>query len=204
MLVVARYNENVEWTREFPNKVIYNKGDRATIPADLQEYVIDLPNVGREAHTYLYHIVNNYDRLDDILIFSQGKYADHIRVSPAEFRRMFSDISGASENYYDSNCWGKTSCRSYEFTLTNFKGELGNNHLKYGTWFERVFSERYSDEKIIYANAIFSVDKLHILSRSKEFYERLLKELDYHSAPLEAHFMERSWLQTFNIHPTRN
>jgi len=26
-IVVSRYNENVEWTKQFPNLVIYNKGD---------------------------------------------------------------------------------------------------------------------------------------------------------------------------------
>jgi hypothetical protein len=27
-MVVARYNENVQWTKLFPNVVIYNKGDK--------------------------------------------------------------------------------------------------------------------------------------------------------------------------------
>lgn len=27
-IIVARYNENVEWTKQFPNVIIYNKGDK--------------------------------------------------------------------------------------------------------------------------------------------------------------------------------
>ena len=33
---------------------------------------INLPNIGREAHTYLYHIINNYDNLADINVFLPG------------------------------------------------------------------------------------------------------------------------------------
>ena len=38
--------------------------------------IISLPNLGRESHTWLYHIVNNYHELDDINIFLQGKVDD--------------------------------------------------------------------------------------------------------------------------------
>ena len=31
-----------------------------------------LPNVGRESHTYLHHIVSNYDSLADWTVFSQA------------------------------------------------------------------------------------------------------------------------------------
>ena len=34
--------------------------------------VIPLPNVGRESHTYLTHIVTQYDDLSDYTIFFQG------------------------------------------------------------------------------------------------------------------------------------
>lgn len=28
IIVVARYNENIEWTKQFPNVIIYNKGQK--------------------------------------------------------------------------------------------------------------------------------------------------------------------------------
>jgi hypothetical protein len=85
--------------------------------------------------------------------------------------------------------------------LDNWKGILGNNHLTYGPWYERVFGEPYNDRPTMYPSAIFSVDRAHVLSRQKDFYERLIKEVDYHNAPVEAHFMERSWLETFHVVP---
>lgn len=195
-LVVARYNEDVEWTREFPKKIIYNKGDRSTIPVDLQECVIDLPNVGRETHTYLYHVITNYDKIDDIIIFTQGNYTDHINATPTKFKEYFSNIKGLSNNFIDCKHWGEFA-RSYNFNISQHKGNLSNVHLTYGPWYERVFGEKYNESTLIYPGAIFSVRKALILSRSKEFYERLIKEVDYDNAPQECHFMERSWLELF-------
>lgn len=66
-IVVARYNEDISWTKPFETiTTIYNKGED-NIPNS-----INLKNVGRESHTYLYHIVNNYDSLADITVFFQG------------------------------------------------------------------------------------------------------------------------------------
>jgi len=52
LIVVSRYNENIEWTKEFPNVLIYNKGEK------LDNYTnqIMLDNVGREGHTYYKYI----------------------------------------------------------------------------------------------------------------------------------------------------
>ena len=71
-IVVARYNEDIKWLDEFNNFNVhlYNKGD------DNLENSTKLPNIGREAHTYLTHIVENYDNLDDVIIFTQGN-PDH-------------------------------------------------------------------------------------------------------------------------------
>ena len=63
-IVVARYNEDVKWLNEFDTPTykvfLYNKGkplNANELPRNVVQ--IDLPNVGREAHTYLYHIVSD-------------------------------------------------------------------------------------------------------------------------------------------------
>ena len=66
-IVVSRYNEDISWTfKYYPNIIIYNKGE------DHISDSISLPNVGRESHTYLYHIVSNYHQLADRTVFVQG------------------------------------------------------------------------------------------------------------------------------------
>ena len=48
-VVVARFNEDLGWTKALrpdARLFVYNKGEPR-----------DLPNVGREAHTYFWHII---------------------------------------------------------------------------------------------------------------------------------------------------
>lgn len=68
-LVVARFLEDVAWTSRVPKGWavrVYDKGNRG------------LPNgMGREAHTYLFHILTQYEHLDGDTAFVQGKPFDH-------------------------------------------------------------------------------------------------------------------------------
>ena len=64
-IVVARFNEDLEWTKQFSNVIVYNKG---TTIEDFNQ--ICLTNVGREGHTYYKHI---YDNLADYTIFFTRK-----------------------------------------------------------------------------------------------------------------------------------
>ncbi|RYZ90483.1 MAG: DUF3431 domain-containing protein, partial [Proteobacteria bacterium] len=63
-LVVARYLEDLAWLRNIPPQIratVYDKNADSPHPGALQ-----LPNIGREAHTYLHHIVTRYDELAPI------------------------------------------------------------------------------------------------------------------------------------------
>ena len=65
-LVVARYNENLDWIRsEYSRIFIYNKGE----PLNIEKEII-LPNIGRESQTYLYHIVENYYKTPPEVLFN--------------------------------------------------------------------------------------------------------------------------------------
>ena len=197
-LVIARYNEDIEWVKDFPTKYVYNKGNIDTISDVLKDYTINLPNVGRESHTYLYHIIQNYDTLDDITIFTQGTYNNHCRMSVNKFRDVFSNIHGYSKNYIDSTYWGGYR-RHYNFNIKYWTGELKNKDKQYGPWFESIFNQPFNNSTFVYKGGIFSVSKDTILKRPKSFYEMLLKEVDYDNNPIEGHFMERSWLEVFCI-----
>lgn len=73
-LVVSRYRESLDWLKDLPPQikiVVYNKG-----PDDLTIPHINLPNVGREGHTFYYHICNN-EITDDYTFFVQGNPYPH-------------------------------------------------------------------------------------------------------------------------------
>ena len=78
--VIARYNEDIEWTKRYDNVLIFNKG----LPLD-GIACEPLPNVGREGHTYYKYICDNYENLDDYTVFLQGHPFDH---SPNLFKNL--------------------------------------------------------------------------------------------------------------------
>jgi len=67
-VVLSQYDEDVAWSDDYKNiRTVYCK--KSSVGA---EGCIPLENVGREGHTYLHHIVKNYDNLAEWTVFSQA------------------------------------------------------------------------------------------------------------------------------------
>jgi hypothetical protein len=74
-IVVARYNENLDWLMPYNDSVVvFNKGEN-NIPQF--KNIKTLKNTGREGDTYLRYIINNYENLPDKITFLQGDSFSH-------------------------------------------------------------------------------------------------------------------------------
>jgi hypothetical protein len=72
-IVIARYNEYIDWALAYSDiAIVYNKGSNFEYEKNIQN-VITVENVGREGHTYLFHIITNYHNLTDYTVFTQGE-----------------------------------------------------------------------------------------------------------------------------------
>jgi len=181
IIVVARYNEDIEWTKHFPNVIIYNKGTK--LKEGYNEIVLD--NVGREGHTYYKYICDNYDHLEDYTIFLQGFPLDH---SP----NIINDV-----NKYINN---KELNIDFEYLsqyihYTNFELHCQSFvEIKdiYST-FEKIFGIKcaINHELVFGAGAQFIVSRNTILKKPKEFYENIVKILEYSINPIEGYHIER-------------
>lgn len=150
-VVVARYNEDVEWCKPFPC-IIYNKG--GALPN-----TIALPNIGREAHTYLHHIIENYDNLDDYTAFVQGDPFDHspnilrnLRATPVTPFTWLSERIILTTTEYDGD---DPTLPMKEFTM-----------MLYGKLIQRTF--KFGE------GAQFIVSRDAIRRKPKAFYQFLL------------------------------
>lgn len=194
--IIARFNEDLAWLDRIPpNEVlIYNKGE--PIPG---KNVIELPNVGRESHTYLSFIVSNYSTLPDVTIFSQGYIHDHVpltTLSDADYLRVLGDKaeqSGISDNFGTTAIALDWNIRQQVDLIQNFNVR-DPTKVTFGYWFKDNFGMDFpaSNCKISYGS-VFAMRKDKILSRPKHFYARLLAQHAGENAPIEAHFLERSW-----------
>ena len=184
-IVVARYNEDLEWTKQFLNVIVYNKG--TTLTGDFNQNL--LVNVGREGHTYYKYIYDNYDNLDDYTIFLQGNPFDH---SP--------NIISNLNNYFNN----KDLSIDFEFLSENIlKTNLSRCPYHTGLpiieTYEKLFDERKEDLEFQFGSgAQFIVSKQKILQRPKQFYLKIVEMLDKDVNPIEGFVIERLHKLIFN------
>lgn len=196
-IVVARYKED-PWSwlpKDDPYVKVYDKNDLAPIDGS----VARLKNIGRESHTYLTYIVENYDNLPDVVFFTQGS-SDHTYGHLIDY---FTGITGnCSENFH------VTKGPYYTFDpdghlrdQVHYGVDLYASELNFYDWFTRYISSDVDPRGDItwYMGATFSVKSEKIRTRSKEYYTSLLAQFPKdQSNPEVGHFFERSWYYMFN------
>lgn len=177
-ILVARYKEDVEWTKPLQNVIIYNKGE----PLGEPYHEVFLPNVGREGHTYYQFICDHYDTLMDYTIFVQGHPFDH---SPYLIEHIERNLGLGWSN-------ADFECLSYKQFYCNLSGCFYHPGIPLIDTYERIFGERKTEMGFDFgAGAHFMVSKNSILKRPKSFYENIVKILEYDVNPIEGFVVER-------------
>jgi hypothetical protein len=211
-IIVSRYNEDLEWLNseiieDFP-VIIYNKGLNEDFykPQHLKN-VISLDNVGVCVHTYLYHIIENYDNLSDVTIFLPGSCMDdHKKEKTMNTIKKTKDTKNTV--FYAGHFDKTVASELYNFSLDNYS--LANSKNKdlnsdktlnncdirpFGKWYETLFPN--IDISHVNYYGIFSVSREHILNRSKESYEELIQYVNKNKNEECAHYFERAFFAVF-------
>lgn len=178
-IVVSRYNEDVSWTKQFNNVIIYNKGEK--LNDDTYNEIL-LHNVGREGHTYYTHIYENYYNLSDYTIFLQANTTDHADNIPEKINAYLND------KYLDIDIefLGRDN---YNYKLS---GDPMYISIPLMEVYEKLFGEKHADMDLSYnAGALFIVSKNRILKRPREFYLKIVNMLNKELVPIEGHAIER-------------
>jgi hypothetical protein len=210
-IVIARYNEDLKWTLEKPfnqfKYIVYNKGNNEDFEKTNVKSIIKLPNVGKCDHTYLYHIINNYNNLADIVVFFPGSIdMSHKKKIGA---KILEEIKKRNNAVFISFNQEDIQQSQYNLVMDNYITTYGKNkdvnpesELKksdirpFGKWFENKFGNIKVDCYIYYG--IFSVHKNDILQNSIDKYKNLIGDLSDHSNPEVGHYFERSWCAIFH------
>ena len=164
-VVVSRYSENLSWVNQVPKEckvTIYNKGN------DLEFSCIKLNNIGRESHTYIRHIVDNYNNLSDYTIFVQGNPFDH---SPGLIGYI-ENILNLEENNKDFS-WLTSNMFRTDFEYKREPNMSVCPYIKFA--YETIFGESPDFEAFIFGGgAQFCVSKSRIQERPLSFYKNIL------------------------------
>lgn len=213
-ITVARYNESLKWTLDYPfnqfTYTVYNKSNNENFEKKYVTKIVSLPNVGKCDHTYLYHIIKNYDNLSAINVFLPGsidlKYKKRIASKLLREIQETSNATFISLNEYDiKNLYYDFKMNKYQTKykvnrILNSESKIKKSEIRpYGKWFENKFGDIKINCVIYYG--IFSIHKEDIIQHPKSRYEMLIKDLSDHPNPEAGHYFERSWCAVF--HPLK-
>ena len=205
-LIISRYKEDISWIKPHKdfNLFIYNKGPKLKNIDHVQyRSLINLENVGRESHTWLYHIVNNYHVLDDISIFLQGRIDDLNCMAfqdPNDYIKKINKYGFAVSRYglLSPFHWkfnvGIEKNEKYKKNWDNF--EISRSKIGFRKFAESLFPDIPRFVATSYGGC-FAIKNNLIKKYSLEFYSKLLYTLSLHKNPIEGHYMERLWCYMF-------
>lgn len=191
-VVVARYQEKIGWVRAFSLSrdlcriFVYNKGGD-----DCDFDCERLPNVGREANTFLHHIVKHYQDLPEYTMFLQGNPSDHY-VTSTSIDSVLLNIK------YTTNLL--LPCFPISFFLHICYGDGRPDHrgLDIDGFYKELFPERELPNKYVFSpGAMYLVRKDAILARPLVFWEALLERSK--TDPSFPWVMERLWMYIYGV-----
>lgn len=185
--VIAKYKENVEWTKKINHKVtIYDKSDHPINGS------IPLKNIGREGETFLYHIVNNYDNLDDVTVFLQANPFDHLTILVGWRALTNSEIDIAIDKM---NKEINDMCEFTTFYQVLYNDPNLTNGVNTKTASIQYYGESH-DYFTVCPGAQYIVPKKYILSRPLEFWKTLQFAM-YNNEELNGYCQEQLWYLAF-------
>lgn len=183
-LVIAKYNEDISWLSQINCNTKITIYDKSGTDKLEKNHVI-LPNVGREGHTYLYHILNRYDSLSEYTCFLQGDPFPHDSKILEKINNF--DVSESQDTIF----FGSFHSES----IFSFDCAAHPHGLPMWYFLDLLFGIKAHRKQNIgfFAGAQFIVHKDSILSKPKSFYEFLIKFLSYEVNPIEGYVLERLW-----------
>ena len=207
-LIISRFDEDLDWLKKYSNYkvIIYNKGNE--INYDYFKNIIKLENVGRESHTWLHHIVSNYNNLNEINIFLQGRIDDLGCMVYKDLEQYIRKIDrfGFSASRYGllgplhwSRNVGIENDKRYKKAWIN--KEISRSEIGFRKFSKNILPDIPYFVSTSYGGC-FAVKKEKIYRHNIEFYKYLLNILNKNKNPIEGHYLERLWCYIFTKNAT--
>src|ERR1035437_6304439 len=190
-LVVSAYHEDLAWLAGVECDVlVYHKGGNCPqgIPC------VRLPNIQREAGTYRYHIVTQYDSLAPITMFVQGDPFYHSDRFLERLSLPYNRPTPLSTHYKKGDPYNDFNKIETLSGLDIVYGNLfceGKLNVSLTHWFDQsswdyIFDCPWPDPVWFGYAAMWAVPREFILARPRAFYAHLL-QICHSGSPLETH-----------------
>lgn len=197
-VVVCRYGEELAWLRNLPAGVRVTVYDKTPPPARAWPAALALPNVGREAHAWLHHLVERYDSLADWTVFAQGHPFDHVPDMHPVIRQLAGGSPPSDDFVWLGFLWETDDARGRP-TFVHWTKNPERRELDLEGFFQRLWGERAPNTIRYVGGGQFALSRRAAHRRPRDFYERartLATEF-----PDAAHAFERTWDRVFLAPP---
>ena len=204
-VIISRYNENLDWIKEINKEfdiTVYNKGKKIEIEDKYN--LIEIKNVGRESHTWLYHIYENYENIAENNIFLQGRLDDLGCMAHKDISKYLSKLN---KNGFNASRLSLLSPFHWRDNLTierdiKYKNDWDENKISRNILGFRKYSKQFFPNIPIFVptsyGGCFAVTRDAIHKHPKDFYFELFNTVNKHQHPIEAHYLERLWCYMFS------
>ena len=210
LFILSRYEHDMEWMQAYDaDYFIY---DRSEVPMQGANIV---PNVGTDIYDKFTYIIDHYDNLPDVAIYSKAnifKYITREEFDKVKDNKTFTPI--LTQNHKEVMC-DKGMCEqlgveSKPFSFykdemyyeLNYPAYLKHHHLKnpeyeyVNTYRENPLLKLLGIDKMEYIpfapGSNYILSKENILKHPKQFYEELRSYLEWDRYPGEAMIIERA------------
>lgn len=197
-VVVCRCGEDLGWTRNLPRSThltIYEKTPPSSAPWPGS---VRLPNLGREAHAWLHHLVERYDSLADWTVFAQGHPFDHAPDLHPFVRGLAGGTPPSADFVWLGFLWETDDARGRP-TFVHWTKNPDRRELDLEGFFQRLWHEPAPAQVRYVGGGQFALARAAAHRRPRDFYEkarRLAQEF-----PDAAHALERTWDRVFLAPP---
>jgi hypothetical protein len=209
-VVISVFNEStIDLQNVLPSGrlFIYHKGQSWHDPSHAY-FTQRLTNVGREAHTYLHHICENYDSLRETTLFVLGTLlTSDEKYGLSKLKTYHATLENIGKVKCLGFASGKDNRDKYDpcFVINNYQSStddrdirLPSSYRPFSSWYEHFIGDTENIKKngVTY-NGIFAVSREAIRRHPLHMYKNLRDELAKHNTSEAVHFMERSWCSIF-------
>lgn len=184
--VVSRYNHDFSWIGEYSDDIVLY--DRSTEP--LPNSIV-VPNIGTDLYDKFTFIIDNYDNLPDIAVYTKCnlfKYITKEEFDQVKDNKVFTPLLTQNHKVYMPVCFYENGM----YNEINDYWYLGSHPARYAKEIIDLFKMqgRYYNQFAPGSNYILT--KENILKHPKELYEKLRSYLEWDVYPGDAQILERN------------
>lgn len=187
--IISRYCHDLSYLPKYTND--YVLFDRSPEPLD---NAIIVPNLGSDIADKFTYIIDNYDNLPDVAVYTKAnlfKYITEEEFEQVKDNKGFTPLltqhhkTDGKVNFYKDGLYNEVNNYWYLYAHPCQSQESMNQLID-------LLGIRFRDYLAFAPGSNYIVPKENILKHSKEFYERLRSFLIWDVYPGEAQIMERS------------